>query len=529
LEQRESGSWWRGLIGPEGLIIAAACAFIGANAGLWPVRNFDYWWHVAMGRLGATTGTIPDQILFVYSVDPLAPSFVQAWLSQRIFWWMQHVSGDSVVPVLTLRNLALTAAAAIGGLVAWRRGAPALLVATMLIGASSLISAYVDARSHLMAWPLIFPVLAACYGARAGVVSMRWPLVVLPVITALWSNLHGSFLVPSMVAFAFGVASLLDKWRRPDQFHARLPALWGATIALNVLSVLTQPLGAKNYEYMVYMVSSPALRQISTEWYPTTPWFPVGNGAMFYLVLVALGVLAWRRRREVDLVDLFLLAGFALLSIRQCRELMWFGLVLPIAAAPLLRDLIPKREAVEPAHASRWLALIGCVSALPLLTQPYNPLYRRLMPPLAVEFPQRDREPHLGVFLRNTPVEGADKLVELLDAGSLERGTMRLFAPHDYSGYLLHRLQQPGSSWPMVFTDHRYEIITAEQWDIYDRISAAEPGWREELARYEVDVVIASSSEQAPLQARLGESAEWSELVTEADYTLFVRSSALKR
>jgi hypothetical protein len=513
-------------ISPDALWVALAAAFTGAVAGQWPVRNWDFWWHVVMGRLAATTGQHPDKLYFLYTMDPQAPSYVQAHLAQRTFWALQQLGGDSVIPVLLTRNLGLMAVALVSALVAWRRSGSGLVAATLVVMASSFTTTYVDARSHLLVWPLFVPALGLAYAARAGKISPWLIAALYPALTALWANLHGSFLIPSLIALAALAAAVSDRWLAPQRWRPNHLAAWVLTLPLCWIAPAAHPMGLRgNYDYLRLMMQSESLRSVSSEWYPTTPLFPDVIGTLFYLLVPLLAALAYRQHRRgqrLNLLDLFLLAGFALMSLKQCRDLMWFGFTLPIAASPLLSGLVTPKPTAKGRQRTAILAASAAALSLALVAQPWHAAYRTVMPALVQEKPVRDRDPHMGVLLRATPIEAA---AQIKAHPLFHPHTTRVFCDHNYAGFLLYTLQDPARPTPMTFTDHRYEIITRAIWHEYYLISEAQPGWAERLDHYRVDFVIASA-EQAPLQRALAAHPAWKLLSTHPDHQLYVRDFA---
>jgi hypothetical protein len=496
-----------------GLIALFPFAFTGMTMGLLPIRCWDYWWHVALGALLDATGQFPDKVYYLYTMDPKGPSYVQPWLSQWLFFQSQQHFGE--VGVLVWRNLASAFASGVGGVVAWRRSGSAILGATLAILGSTFAGGFVEARSHLGAWPLFFPALGLAYAARAHGWSMRWPMIGLPLLAALWANLHGTFMIPGLIAFAASAAALLDRWRAPQRFSPRTTALWATTAALAFLAAGVNPMGLRIYAYMAMMGTNEVLLRTVSDFFPTTLSFPDSLGPAFYTVLTMILVLAWRKRRELDLFDLFLLAGFAVLSIRQCRELMWFGFLLPIAASPLLHGLTRDEDTAQPANTLPYKLAAAALLIAPLLTQPWWPFMRPVMASLDLEDKPRSSSPFMGTILRATPVEAAD----LLAQSKLQ--DLRIYNDQYYSGYLMYRLQDPTNPQPLVFTDHRYELPPSTLWDEYYAIGSAK-GWREAFAKYKINAVIASTAAQNALIQALRADPAWREALKNDDHSLFL-------
>src|ERR1700752_105657 len=70
---------WLLAAAPAALVVCVALKSIGE-----PVRPYDLWWHLAMGRLIAAGGAIPTTDAFSFTRSG-ATFFDQPWLAQLVF------------------------------------------------------------------------------------------------------------------------------------------------------------------------------------------------------------------------------------------------------------------------------------------------------------------------------------------------------------------------------------------------------------------------------------------------------------
>jgi hypothetical protein len=76
----------------------------------------------------------------------------------------------------------------------------------------------------------------------------------------------------------------------------------------------------------------------------------------------------------------------------------------------------------------------------------------------------------------------------------------------------------------MVFTDHRYELPSPALWREYDTISLAADNWRSLIDHYQINTVVASAQEQAPLIDALSREPAWRRIpIDHPDTALFMR------
>src|SRR5919199_1067528 len=76
--------------------LAAALMLIALRPLLTPIPPNDFWWHMATGRIIATTGTIPTVDSFSYTRAG-QPFYDQSWLAQLCMYGLHEIGG---VPLL---------------------------------------------------------------------------------------------------------------------------------------------------------------------------------------------------------------------------------------------------------------------------------------------------------------------------------------------------------------------------------------------------------------------------------------------
>ncbi len=298
-----------------------------------PFRDSDVWWHLAVGKYILAHG-IP-------SVEPF--SFVHAanpWVGQQ---WLYEVTLARIV------NL--------GG-----SGLASLLMGVVASGALLLAAMSIPPERRppgpWMAAGLLFSaaVAAQLLGVRGQVVSlfgaalvlyllMRWRrgstrvLIALPVVFAVWANIHAGFVIGLGIAvLALLVAQRVDRRRR---------LLLGTSIAVSVVATLVNPAGVGLWSYVGATFTDPTITGVVTEW--QSPNFHDVLLRVFEAEAILL-VIAWVLAPRRDLFDLLLAGGVFAASLQAQRNVSLFALV----AAPQLAEY---GATAWSAHRSRLAAL----------------------------------------------------------------------------------------------------------------------------------------------------------------------------
>ncbi len=478
--------------------------------GLLPLRSWDYWWHISMGRLIDHWLAVPDANHFLYTIEADAPSYVQPWMSQWMLFWLHDVVGVHLS--LLVRNV--LAALVFGGVTvaAVRRSQSALRGSLATLVGFLLAFQLLAARTHMFVWPLFALALWMGYAIRRRKLPLA-ALVVLPAVAALWANLHGSFFVVAAICLAFLAAASFDRFvARKDISSPRL-ASWAGALVASIAAPMLNPRGTEIYGYVFDLMGNAEIQSTVSEWMATTLSNPPGIGPIFYVVVVAGLLLLWQKRSRLDAADAFLFLGFAAMAALSARSLLWFGIAAPVLLARYIRSEQPE-EAERPGCA---LSLLNVFIALGLVVggfvlQPGTTVQRHITTAYQ-PLPVRTRPPMAGVTLAETPVEHTEIL------GAYRQG-LRVFHDQKYAGYLIYHLTglQPRQ---VVFVDQRIELPPADIWRQYETINTTS-AWKGIFRQYGIEAAVLSFESQLELINRMRKDDNWV-LVHEDDHNaLFV-------
>lgn len=328
-----------------GAALAAVAGTIGADAR----------WLPALGQIIADRGRIPNGVPFASA--PSAGWHNVPVLAELIMHWLTSAGGDHAL--LAAQVAAVAGALSILALDLRRAGADELggAVALLLVIAGAL-PVLVVVRSQLFSL-LLFPALIALLRTEARSPSLRVWLI--PLLLALWSNLHGAVLVGLAVA---GTYLVFERGRRE-------PFLAGSVLVASVLAVCVTPALWHTPDYYFGLVRNEAARRGEGLWAPIS--FTSGFDLLLLAAALALLVLAIRSRPP--LWETIALAGLAVLTVKTARSGVW---LLFLAAAPAATSLRFEpgrgRRLARPALAvAVVLGLFGLVRG-PLSTSAGKPL-----------------------------------------------------------------------------------------------------------------------------------------------------------
>ncbi|MEW6094600.1 MAG: hypothetical protein AB1531_11625 [Chloroflexota bacterium] len=486
---------WLGLV----LAIALAIAF------LLPVTPNDYWWYLRLGRDTLAAGAIPqvDTFTFTQTGTPVA---YHSWGAAVLFWLVYDLGGLPLT--VFLRGLLVAAAYALIWLTARRLGAGRLGAAAVLLLAVLASSNNWSMRPQLLAYPLFALALFILYKWQTGekhlntkdtkkhegktrsmplVPSSRnfVPFVVkffppkqgivfwLPLISLVWVNLHGSFVMLILLVAAALVFGRGD--RRPL-------ALAAAGV---LLATLVNPRGFGAWTYVVTSLTVPSSQIFSAEWRP-----PVNDHwqmNLFFFWLLAFPLLAAFSSRKLSRLEWTWFLGFGFLALWGERYVIWFVFILTVLTASLLADW-ERKYLGDPKPGSpflnRTLSLLFLLLTLPLL-----PGLRDAWWPDAPEATEE------------TPVAAAEWLAARPDLPG------PLWSEIGFSSYLEFALPERPT-----WIDTRFEVFPVEQWQAYKDITEANYNWQTLLDETGANLLMVSTLSQPDLLSALDESSAWCEL-----------------
>jgi hypothetical protein len=333
------------------LVVLAACLVPISSVAVDP----DLWGHVRFGQDILRDHSIARTDIYSYMTTD-SDWINHEWLAEVIFAATYNSAGAAgLIALKTTLGMVLAATVFAflrrQGLTAVRSGI--VLFATLC----GMQAGLATLRPHLFTYLAFAAVLLVIHAVEGR--HHRW-LAALPVIFALWVNLHGGFLAGfALMAMWLGIRL----WRArpggttaPDE-HLTVPRLLLVAVASG-LALLVNPYG---YRLLLFLLGTATVpRPEVTEWAGLQV---VSAGGAVYLVLLAmsaLGIAFAPQRRNLTLA--VLLCAMAIGPLVASRHLPLFALTVAFFAGPLVAEAWARwKPEVSASRRPRWmtLALVG--------------------------------------------------------------------------------------------------------------------------------------------------------------------------
>ena len=281
-----------------------AAAFVAAFSR---IADLDFWWHLKTGEVIAATRSIPRVDLFSFTAAG-AEYIDHEWLFQLLQWWTWSALGALGIQILKCLVIGFTFALVARHCV--REGMSELAaLGLVMMGMAGAVT-------RLIERPEIFSALFAVLTVICLKRRVLWPL---PLICALWANVHAAVIVGLVIQMLFILATAYEKRGGITTY--------GAALGASVIASGLNPFG-----YRVLSVPFELTRIIHSgivendEWrMPTFRMAPV-----FWVVLFAVAILLLMRVRATPVFHLLLFAFLAYLSARYVRNVGLFCTLFPM-------------------------------------------------------------------------------------------------------------------------------------------------------------------------------------------------------
>jgi hypothetical protein len=456
----------------------------------------DTGWHIRAGEWILANHRAPTLDMFSFT-KPGQPWFAWEWLSEILFAKLHTFGGLHLIVMFSILLLAGLYGALY--LLMRQRSSPVVATAVLLVTVACS-SIHWLARPHL--FTLLFQVFFYAILHRVSQGRTRIAgipaLAILPVLTAVWANLHSGFVVGIVMAAAYGAGELCravflpgGDWRR--EWEKARPFLLCAGAC--TLASLINPYTYHLYTHMAEFLRDPWKGDHILEYFSPNFHHPMAPFLETLLVLVG-ATIVWnvRHGRFTEPLLMALWAHGSLLAVRNIP-------ILAIAAAP------PVAAAVE-----QWV---------------------RALPELNLVGWMRRGSTHLNRILSETTETDAMPRLHLVSIGGLALIAAVIYAPHppkkfrsefDPQFYPAAALRSIAQQDARIFTDDEWgdyliymnrKVFLDGRVDFYgtdfekkcNDVMNARYGWEQTLERYGVDTVLLQPS--SPLAGALKESSKW--------------------
>ncbi len=377
----EAGAWGRYLRWPLPLAsiwLLAPVLGILIRLSIEPIAPHDYWWSLAMGRLFAHTGHLPSENHWLYTLPQHKAYVDQPWLAQWLMFEIYSIFGH-VGTILTRTTIA---ALAWGGVVvvALTRCDDPRAVGGIALAVAAVSGPIFSVRTRIYAFLPYIIMLAVVLSVATGRWRRRWLFVLAP-LTALWANLHGTFmLVPAFVGL-IGGSVVAERWLEQRRIDWQEAATWAGAMVAVLAAAMVTPLGPRVYGYVFHLMFASPVTKSVTEWQPPNP--QTALGVVVLVFITASTVVLVLRRRQLRLFEVVLFAATTVMVSGAQRQLFWWGsvmlMVLPRHLGAVLRLRPWWKSKTSPLQGAFHVVIAVVLLLAAVAIQPGLPLYRLAM------------------------------------------------------------------------------------------------------------------------------------------------------
>jgi hypothetical protein len=479
------------------------------------------------------TGQLLDANYFLYTLPGDEPFLNQPWLAQWLMDAGFQTGGHSLLALARNGLAAVTWLAVIGV------GVTRCRDVRVLGGYAMLTVAVAGSVFAVRTQMVVLPLYVLALGLLFGVADRRcepWWLWVLVPLTALWANLHGSFvLLPGLTAF-IAVPLIIERWWCDGEVSVSASFHWLGSTAAMLAAGCLNPHGTEIYTYVLRLALLSTVPETVTEWQPPDPTEPIGAAIIAGLV-VSTAILVWRWRK-VRWWEAAVFAVTGYLAATSVRSIFWWEVValwtVPRHVSAVLGLEASWAQRERPGalggviHATAVLALAGAA----IVVQPGLPGHIPVV--------------KAGVAGAKTAGDGAYVLnekhpIELIDkiSGDDTETPPRVFHHQSIGGLLTFKLGMPEPTGQtaapslntrrVAFVDQRMSMIPKEVWGAYFAVSRTQSGWRDIVRRHHIDWMLLYSpeeddGEQAALLEAVRAASSWQRRGNTARWELFRRT-----
>lgn len=321
------------------LTLSILITFIGNG-----ILGNDFWWHVKVGENICKTGNVPQTDIFSwYGMEHNIEWTAHEWLGDVILYGIHALGGD-----IAIFGFCILMAAFFNVLI-WRemKGYIQRKIGTvfyLLLTLSVTCTMFFYGRPQIFGFFFVYAELKILY---VFITNPRSKMVFLiPLITALWSNIYGGssnlsyilcviFLIGSLFEFKIGRI-------KAEKIDRKAQVILLIITVLTVGAVVLNPIGINVLKYPYENLSDSVSMSFISEW--KAPDAKLLGNLLLFFVPVTLTIIGFiHTEKKIKFLDLLVNFIFLFLFLRSVRFIMfWF-----IAAAFTTPAYLPEGPKVN--------------------------------------------------------------------------------------------------------------------------------------------------------------------------------------
>jgi len=432
------------------------------------VQDPDFWWHLRTGYWMIDNHRLPSQDLYTYTVNNHA-WVDHEYLAEILMAYLNSWGG------LTLISIVFAVLTMLGFYYLYRTadaGRRPYVIAGLGLAIGGLAGAPIwGPRAQMITFTFTCLEL---YWIASYLSGRSRSIYYLPLVVALWANLHGGFVIAFVLLGIAITAEVVDWIIERDETrrvgHRKRVRTLGQVLLICLVAVLATPHGLSVYTNPIETLTSPAQRRLIVEWF-SPDFHQLVIAPFLAMILLLLSGFALRRPSTYQLLLTLATLGLALESARNIA-------IFVAATTPIL---IETWSGIwEDFSSSRGWSL-GSGTPSPLLRG--VTVVALLVIAGAVLFRIGSSLAHQPAdTASNYPVAAADFL-----AAHPEIGT-RMYNQYGWGGYLADRFYPDPNRRVFIFGEA--SVMGDSFLQQYQDIQTLRSDWQEVLDKYQVDYVV---------------------------------------
>jgi hypothetical protein len=474
----------------------------------------DTGWHIRAGEWMLSHRQVPRTDIFSFT-KPGEPWFAWEWLWDVAFGWLHLHWGMAAVIAGSMLVLCATFLL-LYRLLNQRCGHPFVAIAVTVLAIFGTTVHWL-ARPHLFTFLFLVLFLTLLEGVRKGdAKKLFW----LPLLTVLWTNLHGGFVTGIILLGLYAAGELISAAASTDARQrqgALAKALRYAATAVACLGAsLINPYGFQLHAHIWTYFRDPVMTKDIGE-FQGTNFQALGSGYFEIMLVLAAGAAVWyfRQRRFAEILTILAWAHAGLLMVRN------YPLFVLIAAPFVAEALTESLRALSRAPAAAWLRNAAqTLDGIGAEIAPVENIGRvhAVCALVFVGFVLGVTAPDKAPSMEKKWVAGYDPKVYPERALSLlTDASMRIYTHDEWGDYLIYKLFPSGIR---VFVDGRSDFY-GNHVNEYMNLLRANYNWSEILSCRRIDTVLLPPDN--PLATAIKESRNWRAVYDDGTAIVFRR------
>lgn len=463
------------------LLLSLVLAAIFIIVVLMPLEPSDYWTYLRIGSEIVRTHSIPTSEFMTYTSGG-EPAIFSYWLASLLMLGIYNGGGltlTALVMGLCVIGMYVCLWLCLRELKLGPVSASLVLLVTALMGSNNW-----STRPQIFALPLF---------GLALLILLKWQnqrnrlLWLLPLISVLWVNLHGSFILLFVLLFSALI------------FGSGSRKLLSITIFVSLAATLINPYGFNLWTNTTGMIGNDLIKTYSSEWQP-----PMNQGwqlNLFFGSLLVIALAAAFSKVKVKLLWWVLFLGFGWMALSSLRYVLWFSIIeallLAQLAAPWLKRFLDTRPIFPQRSFNLTLGLLVLVFPLAFLPGVRQQWWAQAP----------------AALTDTTPVEA----VEWIKAHpELPEHIWANWVASIYMSYALP--ERP------VWITNRIEDFNEQIFLDNKSLMRASYDWQSILDRYNVNILLLDQAYEKPLITAVSLSNNWIEIYRDERELIFIKA-----